>query len=109
MASDILAQTADLSLWHNIFIYLFIYVLAQGLNLIFAQRSTRVSCKFLLATWKASKIMRLPTRGSRIWFHTGVELMAAFPSTFSVLGIANNILLTWELKFPYTNALSIII
>lgn len=103
MASDTLAQTADL------YLYLFIYVLAQGLNLIFAQRSTHVSCKFLRATWKASKTMRLPTSGVRILFHTGVELMAAFLSTFSVLGIANNILLTWELKFPDTNALSIII
>lgn len=83
-----------------------LYFFGQGLNQIFAQQSTHVSSKFLLASWNGSKVMQLPTRGVA---HAGVELMAAFPSTFSVLWIANNILLTWELKFPCTNALSIFI
>lgn len=86
-----------------------LYFFGEGRNQIFAQQSTHVSCKFLLAAWKGPKEMQFPTCGVRIRFHTGVELMTAFPSAVSVPGIANNILLTWELKFPCTNALSIFI
>lgn len=86
-----------------------LYFFGEGLNQIFAQQSTHVSSKFLLAAWKGSKEMQFPTCGVRICFHAGVELMTAFPSTVSVPGIANNILLTWELKFPCTNTLSIFI
>lgn len=53
--------------------------------------------------------MQLPARGGRTRFHTRVELMAPFSSVLSVLLISNNILLTLELKFPYSDALSIFI
>lgn len=86
-----------------------LYFFGEGLNQIFAQQSTHVSSKFLLAAWQGPKEMQFPTCGVWIRFHTGVELMTPFPSTVSVPGIANNILLTWELKFLCTNALSIFI
>lgn len=86
-----------------------LYFFGEGRNQIFAQQSTHVSCKSLLAAWKGLKEMQFPTCGVPIRSHTGVELMTAFPSTVCVPEIANNILLTWELKFPCTNALSIFI
>lgn len=81
----------------------------QDLNRIFTLQSTQVSSKLILATWKGSKVMQLPACGGRTRFHTGVELMAAYSSVLSVLSIGNNILLTWELKFPHSNAQSIFI
>lgn len=72
----------------------------QDLNQIFTLQSTQVSSKLILARWKGSKVMQLPTRGGSICFHTGVELMASFSSVLSVLSIGNNILLTRESKIP---------
>lgn len=104
LASHIHAQIADLSPWHNIALFF-----GQDLNQIFTLQSTQVSSKLILASWKGSKVMQLAVRGGRTRCHTGVELMAAFSSVLSALSIGNNILLTWELKFPYSNALSIFI
>lgn len=81
----------------------------QDLNQIFTLQSTQVSSKLILARWKGSKVIQLPTRGGSICFHTGVELMASFSSVLSVLSIGNNILLTRESKFPYSNAQSVLI
>lgn len=103
LASHIHAQIADLSPWHNLSFF------GQDLNQIFTLQSTQVSSKLILASWKGSKVMQLAVRGGRTRCHTGVELMAAFSSVLSALSIGNNILLTWELKFPYSNALSIFI
>lgn len=80
--------------------------LGPDLNQIFTLQSTQVSSKLILARWKGSKVMQLPTRWGRICFYAGVKLMASFSS---VLSIGNNILLTWELNFPYSNARSIFI
>lgn len=81
----------------------------QDLNQIFTLQSTQVSSKLILASWKGFKVMQLPAGGGRTRFHAGVELMVAYSSVLSVLSIGNNILLTWELKFLYSNALSIFI
>lgn len=101
LASHIRAQIADLSPWHDISLFF-----GQDLNQIFTLQSTQVSSKLILASWKRSKVMQLPARESWTRFHAGVGLMAAFPR---VLSIGNDILLTWGLKLPYSNARSIFI